>query len=126
MGLRCFLVALAPARDLLFRAKDLFIAAIVVGVHPLRTDARATSGGICPTPLGAAQGYPSRIKLGVPKISKIKKSRGSEELILLCSPKPHRHLPTAGHLYESEMGAGAHGSTLCRNDQLFINNFECS
>jgi len=35
-----------------------------------------------------ARGYPSRIKLGVPKIYKIQKSRRSEDLLLLCSLKP--------------------------------------
>ena len=79
------LIAAVPVRDLLLRAKDLFIAAIVAGIHRTEidrtaTDARAASGGPrvgpCPTPLGTlARGYSSRIKLGVPKIYKIQKSR---------------------------------------------------
>src|SRR5262249_25407243 len=34
------------------------------------------SWGNCPTPLDAAQGYPARVRLSVPKIYKIQKSRG--------------------------------------------------
>jgi hypothetical protein len=57
--LRRFLVAPVSVRDLLFRAKDLFIAAIVAGIHRTEidrtaTDARVTSGGprvgLCPIP----------------------------------------------------------------------------
>src|SRR5262245_13963748 len=86
---RSLLVATSPVRDLLLFAKHLFGAAKVAGIHRTEidrtaTDACSTSGvsrvGPCPTPRYAGQGYPSRIKLGVPKIHKIQKSRGSEHL----------------------------------------------
>ena len=86
VGLRRFLVAPVPVRDLLLRAKDLFIAAIVAGIHrtemiPLRgtlARPREVLGWDPVQPPGTlSRGYPARIKLGVPEISKSKNPEGS-------------------------------------------------
>ena len=45
------------------------------------------SWGTVPPPTRVSRGYPSRIKLGVPKIYKMQKSRRFEDLLLLCSLK---------------------------------------
>src|SRR6516164_1884744 len=72
VGLRRFLVAPVPVRDLLLRAKDLFIAAIVAGIHrtemiPLRgtlARPREVLGWDPVQPPGTlSRGYPARIKL---------------------------------------------------------------
>ena len=107
VGLRRFLVAPVPVRDLLLRAKDLFIAAIVAGIHrtemiPLRgtlARPREVLGWDPVQPPGTlSRGYPARIKLG----QSIKMRADSELFSLRCyvATSLHRYInPLLGRLW---------------------------
>ena len=91
---RRLLVATSPVRDLLIRAKHLFVAAKVAGIHRTEIDRSATharliSGssrvGPVQPPGYPAQGYPARLRLSVPKISRTKNPEGQRFAVALLA-----------------------------------------
>src|SRR5215831_1772220 len=84
----------AYVRDLLLCAKDLFVAAKVAGIHRTEIDRSATharliSGssrvGLVQPPGYPAQGYPARLRLSVPKISRTKNPEGPRFAVALLA-----------------------------------------